>query len=273
MSFDVTKVCTKCGAEKFATDEFFRVEKRGKNGPYLRAQCKACDTAWKNEHRKQVNGYHRKYRAKAMTQAKANQAVRYALDDGTLTRGACIICGSDETEAHHEDYDKPLEVVWLCRRHHADAHWDRIRELHALRQQLAEAQAVAVEQAEKVKAITDAINGDYPGIGDPLKLRHQRDEWGDELHVVREQLAAEKARADALAHEVKQAVELAIAEKARADKADELLSRTHFRLDRDKDAALLRDIKEHFARRTGECWTRDEEIQNPAARRTGGEHE
>ena len=34
----------------------------------------------------------------------------------------CIICHSDKTEGHHTDYRKPLEVVWLCKTHHRNAH-------------------------------------------------------------------------------------------------------------------------------------------------------
>ena len=41
---------------------------------------------------------------------------------GILVRQACEMCGVKETEAHHTDYSKPLEVRWLCRTHHAAHH-------------------------------------------------------------------------------------------------------------------------------------------------------
>ena len=36
--------------------------------------------------------------------------------------GVCVTqgCGK-KAEAHHPDYDKPYEIVWLCRHHHRDA--------------------------------------------------------------------------------------------------------------------------------------------------------
>lgn len=34
----------------------------------------------------------------------------------------CIICGNVNSEAHHEDYDKPKEVIWYCRKHHMEHH-------------------------------------------------------------------------------------------------------------------------------------------------------
>jgi hypothetical protein len=35
---------------------------------------------------------------------------------------SCRVCGSKISQAHHENYDKPLEVVWLCPKHHKDRH-------------------------------------------------------------------------------------------------------------------------------------------------------
>ena len=39
-----------------------------------------------------------------------------------LIRNVCEVCGEANTEAHHEDYTRPLEVQWLCRRHHLERH-------------------------------------------------------------------------------------------------------------------------------------------------------
>lgn len=37
---------------------------------------------------------------------------------GKLTPEPCEVCGDPETEKHHEDYDHPLDVRWLCHEHH-----------------------------------------------------------------------------------------------------------------------------------------------------------
>ena len=37
----------------------------------------------------------------------------------------CENCGALEVEAHHDDYDKPLEVRWLCRHDHRQLHRER----------------------------------------------------------------------------------------------------------------------------------------------------
>ncbi len=36
---------------------------------------------------------------------------------GKLTKKPCEVCGDPNVEIHIEDYDKPLEVRWLCRPH------------------------------------------------------------------------------------------------------------------------------------------------------------
>lgn len=56
------------------------------------------------------------------TKRRARVAVSNAVARGKLTRGACEVCGGVPADGHHEDYNKPLEVRWLCRTHHMHAH-------------------------------------------------------------------------------------------------------------------------------------------------------
>ncbi len=55
-------------------------------------------------------------------QALARARVRYALHMRRLERFPCEICDESDSDAHHPDYSKPLEVVWLCRKHHLALH-------------------------------------------------------------------------------------------------------------------------------------------------------
>ena len=53
---------------------------------------------------------------------KARAAVSNALRDGRLERGPCEVCGALKVQGHHDDYSKPLEVRWLCKKHHDEYH-------------------------------------------------------------------------------------------------------------------------------------------------------
>ena len=52
---------------------------------------------------------------------KATEMVNNAIRDGRLHTHPCWVCGL-KAQAHHPDYDHPLDVVWLCRPHHMQAH-------------------------------------------------------------------------------------------------------------------------------------------------------
>jgi ribosomal protein S27AE len=53
---------------------------------------------------------------------EARWKVRRALLAGRLKRRPCEVCGETRVDAHHDDYTKPLDVRWLCRRHHFEHH-------------------------------------------------------------------------------------------------------------------------------------------------------
>jgi hypothetical protein len=52
---------------------------------------------------------------------KARNAVSNAIRDGRLMKQDCEVCG-EKAQAHHEDYSRPLDVRWLCRKHHLAEH-------------------------------------------------------------------------------------------------------------------------------------------------------
>lgn len=52
----------------------------------------------------------------------AGKKVECAIAAGRLKRQPCAVCGSHESHAHHPDYSRPLDVIWLCRLHHNRHH-------------------------------------------------------------------------------------------------------------------------------------------------------
>lgn len=58
---------------------------------------------------------------------RARGKVYHAVKTGKLIRGKCEHKGCEEvkTFAHHEDYSNPLDVNWLCRKHHREKHGNR----------------------------------------------------------------------------------------------------------------------------------------------------
>ena len=53
---------------------------------------------------------------------KAHTIFNNAVKEGLLVRQPCIVCNSPKSCGHHPDYSKPLEVTWLCNKHHSLLH-------------------------------------------------------------------------------------------------------------------------------------------------------
>jgi hypothetical protein len=54
--------------------------------------------------------YCRKNPEKVKAQQKLNSAIRYK----KIKKEPCMFCGKKFVHGHHEDYNKPLEVDWMC---------------------------------------------------------------------------------------------------------------------------------------------------------------
>lgn len=61
---------------------------------------------------------HKNQREKNPTVYFARQEVYKALRRGDLVKEPCTFCGEEKTGAHHPDYSKPLDVIWVCDRCH-----------------------------------------------------------------------------------------------------------------------------------------------------------
>jgi len=147
------KTCSTCKKEK-PVDEFYR-DKQRKDGRY--PVCKSCKNAssvkfrkkyyeeYYNDPEKKRRQYelHEVYQSRPEFEAQrkryqkgrtAKFAKRHpdryqamytfnnAIRLGKIKRGNCEVCGEENAQGHHEDYSKPLEVIWLCRRHHMNLH-------------------------------------------------------------------------------------------------------------------------------------------------------
>lgn len=66
--------------------------------------------------------YKRQWRAANKQKWQAHNAVAKAVKNGDLVRQVCEYCSSADSKAHHPDYDKPLDVVWLCNDCHRREH-------------------------------------------------------------------------------------------------------------------------------------------------------
>lgn len=70
-------------------------------------------------------GYWEKYRSSPEGKRKldARNKLIWAVECGKIKRHPCEVCGSTKRiHAHHDNYDKPLDVKWLCALHHQQRH-------------------------------------------------------------------------------------------------------------------------------------------------------
>lgn len=165
------KSCNRCGQEK-SLSEFYR-HKQASDGHLNQCKdcVKTKAKAWKEANPERVKEYKKAYRRRnpdrvaeirkqsdsrrpltvqekrrqyareqnGTPKQKARYEVVRALRSGRLVRpDSCEECGKEASgrflHGHHADYDKPLDVEWLCSRCHGRRHWrdvDPSRELAA----------------------------------------------------------------------------------------------------------------------------------------------
>ena len=120
------KECTKCRVAAYRIANIEKVQEYDRNRPNQKERAENN----KLNYRKRIStpeGRMREWaRAKANIQSDkraASAMVANAICVGRLIKEPCSVCGSTERiHAHHEDYTKPLEVVWLCVKHHGERH-------------------------------------------------------------------------------------------------------------------------------------------------------
>jgi len=66
--------------------------------------------------------FSKSYRELNPKKIKAYIAMRSAIKNKILIKRECEVCGSENSHAHHDDYDKPIDVKWMCKKHHEEWH-------------------------------------------------------------------------------------------------------------------------------------------------------
>jgi hypothetical protein len=133
-----TKTCNKCHIEKPITDFF-----KGKSPDGYCYLCKACCYKYTQKYRKsspenyakflcrkrnrnadKERLYRTRYRKRHKEEVKAQNILNCALRKrgSVIKRESCYVCDDVNSQAHHFDYNKPLEVIWVCPKHHKSIH-------------------------------------------------------------------------------------------------------------------------------------------------------
>jgi hypothetical protein len=114
------KKCSSCNEQK--PFGLFHKDKRSKTG--CSSYCKLCKKekdrkvqSQKSPDKIKKDVWRKKFPERKNAQAK----VFRALLSGKLIKQPCFIC-DEKAEAHHPDYSRPLDVIWLCPSHHREAH-------------------------------------------------------------------------------------------------------------------------------------------------------
>lgn len=134
------KTCFKCGVAQSLT-EFYacprmadgrlnkckECTKRDVQANYAKTRAEKSayeqERSQRPERKSAALGYQRTRRSKHPEKCKARQAVSNAVRDKRLAKQPCEVCGTTvDVEAHHHDYSKPLDVQWLCFKHHRADH-------------------------------------------------------------------------------------------------------------------------------------------------------
>lgn len=137
-----TQKCNRCRLEKSLSDGFYL------NTGKPEKICKECRLLSIKIHRREnydpvkerkrhlkrsKNGYFRKafhkWVEKYPEKYKARYALRNAVKYGKVKKLSCQKCGQEKVQAHHYDYSKPLDVIWLCQKHHQELHFQSLEQM------------------------------------------------------------------------------------------------------------------------------------------------
>lgn len=99
---------------------------RDKNRKKIREYNRVYNQMWRKKY-----GYHNEENSKKRYPEKeyARAVTQLAIRHGQLKRKPCEKCKSKLSQAHHDDYTKPLQIRWLCSLHHKQYHMSLTRQV------------------------------------------------------------------------------------------------------------------------------------------------
>ena len=125
------RICQRCLKEKVLV-EFYRNRSRPLGRGYWCKECckeyerlphrKGRHTKWRNSPKGEIKTreYSKAHYEEDKPKNKARAAISRLIKLGVIKRMPCEMCGDSNSQGHHPDYSKPLEVMWLCQSHHYD---------------------------------------------------------------------------------------------------------------------------------------------------------
>ena len=69
--------------------------------------------------------YKKVQKARFPEKFKSRKITSNAIISGKLIKMPCEKCGDNNSVAHHSDYSDPMNITWLCRKHHREEHGGR----------------------------------------------------------------------------------------------------------------------------------------------------
>lgn len=116
-----------CSFECFMEKSTDKCSTCGGTSEYKNSICRKCNANRSREYGKTLKGKESRRKSRITQQKKfphkieARLKLNYAVKCGKVKKLPCF-CSELKVDAHHPDYSKPLDVVWLCRLHHKQLH-------------------------------------------------------------------------------------------------------------------------------------------------------
>lgn len=78
---------------------------------------------FRKNHKEQIKKENKEWCKENFQKMKAINAINYLKPE----KKPCVVCGNYLAEKHHPDYNKPYEIIWLCRSHHHLLHNNKLK--------------------------------------------------------------------------------------------------------------------------------------------------